>query len=635
MALSFRSIAVVTFGMVLAEAGPGQPTAAGAQTTAWRPLASGPPAIEAPVGLCPGDPGLVYIGTFGGGVLRSRDEGRTFQPANTGLTTLAVTALAVDPVHCEIVYAGTFSGGIFRTQDSGRTWASVAGPNPLWLAIDPRRPNILYAGLLGGDLVVKTVDSGATWQPANRGLPAASVWTIQIDREEPDVLYLGTSGAGAFKSTDGGGSWTAMPVGPIVWSLALDPRRRDTIYAGTNGDGVYRSDDGGTSFHKMGSPGDGIVLALAHDPGRRGLVYAGTAGGGVAVSHDFGVTFTTTALGGSLTLALAIHDTGDVYAATGNDGVLASGSYGAVWRPVAAAPLGAITAQNIYGLAVDPAAPSRVIAATNDGGLIGSSDAGDTWSRQGTGFASRSSRQITFDPTDRRRIYAGAFIGGGVQVSTDSGATWTTRRVGPNTSYVWSTAVDRRSGAVFAGTVGQGLWRSTNGATTFTPLGESVITDNRSVLADGDRILAGGRQGLHRSTDGGITWTQTATAFINNLTVDPRDANLVYAATQTGVLRSRDGGVTFTAINAGLTVLRTSRGSSVLVDPRDSATLYVGTEGAGVFKSTDGGQSWRSVSQGLANLNVFALALDPANPDVLYAGGASGVFKTTTGGEPR
>jgi hypothetical protein len=103
-----------------------------AQSTAWSQLPSGPPAVEAPVGLCPGDPGLVYIGTFGGGVLRSRDEGRTFQAANTGLTNLAVSAMVVDPIHCEFVYAATFGGGVRR-------------------------------------------------QPANQGLPATSVWT-QVPR---------------------------------------------------------------------------------------------------------------------------------------------------------------------------------------------------------------------------------------------------------------------------------------------------------------------------------------------------------------------------------------------------------------------------------------------------------------------
>lgn len=609
-----------------------------AQSAAWSQLPSGPPAVEAPVGLCPGDPGLVYIGTFGGGVLRSRDEGRTFQVANAGLTNLAVSAMVVDPIHCEIVYAATFGGGLFKTIDSGRSWQSLgeAAGATLWLAIDPIRPEILYSGVNGGAGVLKSVDGGVSWQPANQGLPVTSVWTVQIDREHPDVLYAGTGGGGAFKSTDGGASWRPLPVGPIVWSIAIDPRRSDTVYAGTNGEGVFRSDDGGATFHRVGSPRDRRVTALAHDPGRRGVVYAGTAGGGVAYSVDFGVTFTETTLDASLTLSLVVQDDGDVYAGTGTDGVRVSGSYGAVWREVAPEALRALSAQNVYGLAVDPHDPARVVAATNDAGLLASSDRGATWRRFGVGFGSRSSRQITFDPGDARRLYVGSFNGGGLNVSSDGGGSWTARQVGSSVSYVWSTTVDRRSGAVFAGTVGEGLWRSTDGATTFTRLGAATITDVRTVAVDGDRILSGGRLGLHRSTDGGATWTQTVTPFVSNITIDPRDGTVVYAALQTGgVLRSRDGGSTFTAINAGLTSLRTSRGNGVLVDPRDSATLYVGTEGAGVFKSTDAGQSWRSVSQGLTNLTVFGLALDPGAPDVLYAGGGSGVFKTTTGGQSR
>jgi photosystem II stability/assembly factor-like uncharacterized protein len=100
-------------------------------------------------------------------------------------------------------------------------------------------------------------------------------------------------------------------------------------------------------------------------------------------------------------------------------------------------------------------------------------------------------------------------------------------------------------------------------------------------------------------------------------------------------MRSRDGGATFETTNTGLTSLRTSRGNGVVIDPTDSAVIYIGTEGGGVFKSTDSGGTWRAVSQGLSNPTVFALAIDPRDRNVLYAGGGSGVFRTATGGEPR
>jgi hypothetical protein len=69
------------------------------------------------------------------------------------------------------------------------------------------------------------------------------------------------------------------------------------------------------------------------------------------------------------------------------------------------------------------------------------------------------------------------------------------------------------------------------------------------------------------------------------------------------------------------------------VDPTNPSTLYVGTEGAGVFKSLNAGASWFAINDGLTDLRVFGLALDPTRPNVLYVGGAAGVFKTETGGE--
>lgn len=609
-----------------------------AQARAWQRLPAGPPAVEAPVGLCPSDPDLIYIGTFGGGVLKSRDAGRHFDAVNDGLTNLAIAALAVDPVHCEIVYAGAFGSGIFKTVDGGRTWTATSetAPTVLWLAVDPMRPSIVYAGLQGGFVLRRSVDGGATWFNASRGIPAVGVWSIQVDRAHPDVLYAGTAGAGGFKSTDGGATWQAMPLPSIVWALAIDPRDSSVVYAGTNGDGVWRSSDGGASFTPVGVPGNGVVLVVAVDPGRSDVVYAGTAGGGVAVSRDGGRTFTAAGLDGSLALSLAVRADGQVFAGTGNRGVHMSGSYGAVWTPVAAPHLNAIHAQNVYALEVDPANPARIVAATNDGGLIGSADGGLSWGPVGTGFTSRAARRITFDPADARRLYVGSFNGGGLQVSEDGGATWTPRRFGSASVYVWSTAVNRASGEVYAGTVADGLWRSRDRAATFARVGPATLTNARAVAADGERLLVGGRLGVHRSVDGGVTWTQPLTVDIGNLTVDPRNPNLVYAAAQTaGVLRSTDGGATFAPINTGLTNLRTSRGNGVLVDPRDSTRLYLGTEGGGVFTSADGGATWRAVNDGLENLVVLGLALDPQHPEVLYAGGGSGVFRTTTGGERR
>lgn len=614
-----------------------------AQRAAWEAVGPAPPAVEAPVAVGPAGSGIIYIGTFGGGVLKSRDEGRSFKSVNSGLTNLAVTAMVMDPTKTEVVYVATFGAGIFKTVDGGANWTFSGEANALilWMAIDPLRPSILYmgSGPGGAPAVRKTTDGGLTWANANVGIPTTFVWSIQIDRGNPDVLYAGTGGAGAFKSVNGGVSWTPLSVAPTVYTLAIDPRDSNVVYAGTYGGGIYRSVDAGQTFSQAGSPSNGRVLSLALDPSRRGVVYAGTAGGGVAVSTDFAATFTDTALTRGIALVLSTSDKGEVYVGTNFYGVMKSGSYGSVWSSLAKNPLSEIKAQNIFALTIDPGHPARVIALTNDGGLLETTNGGRTWQEAGVGFTSRSSRGAAFDPVDRNRVYVGSFTGGGLYASSDGGRTWASRALGSPPVNVYAVTVGATDRSVYVGTAGEGLWKSTDLGASFTRVAGTTIVDSRSIAidpTDGRRVFSAGNRGLYRTTDGGTTWTQPITVSTSNVVIDPRNPSVVYVSTQAGgVLRSADGGGTFSTINIGLTTLRTSRGAGVLIDPRDSQVLYVGTEGGGVFKSRNGGASWNAINQGLTNLTVFGLAIDSQNPDILYAGGGTGVFKTTTGGNIR
>jgi photosystem II stability/assembly factor-like uncharacterized protein len=72
---------------------------------------------------------------------------------------------------------------------------------------------------------------------------------------------------------------------------------------------------------------------------------------------------------------------------------------------------------------------------------------------------------------------------------------------------------------------------------------------------------------------------------------------------------------------------------AIAYDPTNPQIVYAGTFGSGVFKSLDGGLTWTSVNRGLANLNIYSLAIDPQHPSTLYAGTYRGqVYKSTDGG---
>lgn len=115
--------------------------------------------------------------------------------------------------------------------------------------------------------------------------------------------------------------------------------------------------------------------------------------------------------------------------------------------------------------------------------------------------------------------------------------------------------------------------------------------------------------------------------------VHPTSGTIYIGTFGGGVLKSVDGGATFAASNAGPTFLRMSRSGVVAIDPSDLSTLYAGTEGSGVFKGHDAGSTWSAVNDGLGELNVYGLTLDPNHSNVLYAAGPHGVYKTVTGGQ--
>ena len=106
------------------------------------------------------------------------------------------------------------------------------------LAIDPATPVTLYAGTWGG--VFKSTNGGGNWSAVNTDLTNTFVHAVAIDPVTPSTLYAGTIG-GVFKSTNGGGNWRAVNTGlttTYVAALAIDPASPTTVYAGTNA-GVF------------------------------------------------------------------------------------------------------------------------------------------------------------------------------------------------------------------------------------------------------------------------------------------------------------------------------------------------------------------------------------------------------------
>ena len=138
--------------------------------------------------------------------------------------------------------------------DAGCSWINrskgLAGYKLTTIAVDKENPNIIYVGSKG--LLFKTPDNGENWKSIFKvpGINKA-VNFIAIDPKNPKAIYVATE-SGIFKSEDGGTNWQAIPLGAEeknVLTLIIDPEDSNTLFAGTERD-IFISKDGGRNWMK-------------------------------------------------------------------------------------------------------------------------------------------------------------------------------------------------------------------------------------------------------------------------------------------------------------------------------------------------------------------------------------------------
>ncbi len=209
------------------------------------------------VAFDPAAAGKVYFASVTGGMLVSRDGGSTLQEANAGFSSRNFSALAGSG---GVLYTSTVyepgSGGIFRSGDFGAHWQRMAGPgtseNILLLAAAPDDPGRLYAA--GYRSLYRSADGARTW--ARQAPPPGGDAIIALLPLPGDALLAGTA-AGLFRRA--GGAWRAVelpgarsPVGRLQGSGAGP-------VAALTAEGAFRSEDGGASWTACGQPAAGAA----------------------------------------------------------------------------------------------------------------------------------------------------------------------------------------------------------------------------------------------------------------------------------------------------------------------------------------------------------------------------------------
>jgi len=623
----------------------------------------------------PGNSQTFYFGAVDGGVWKTADAGRAWQPIFDSQKAASIGAIAIAPSNPNTIYVGTgeadmrsdiaHGDGVYKSTDAGKRWTHIGLSDSRQIGrilVDPKNPAIVFVAALGHAYgsnaergVFRSTDGGAHWKkvlfrdnatgaidlafkPGESGTIYAALWQT---RRPPWSVYPPSNGPGSglYVSHDGGSSWThvsgnGFPAHPGRIGIAVSPARPDRIYAlvdAPQGEGgLYRSDDSGA--HWVHVTGDKRIwkrgwyfCRLTADPRNADRIYVMNT---IVLRSDDG---------GKHFIALKGDPTGDDFHEMWIDptdpdrqilgvdqGTLVTNNGGKTWSSWYNQP----TAQ-IYHVSTDNRFPYWVYGAQQDSGAValpsrtGSYD-GITMEQFHEVTAGGESGMIAPDPDDPDIVY------GGTVAKLDT-RTEQTRDVDPTLAYpiahyrgAWTLPLRfSQTGKKTLYFANQRLFATTDGGEHWIPISPDLTRADAGVPANLDPVTAA--DDVHVGKARGVIYT---------IAPSPLNPALLWVGTDDGLVwKTVDGGrhwtnVTPKALTAwskvgGIELSHFNPYVAYLAIDRhrlDDDTPYI-------YRTVDGGKSWTRIDAGIPrDAFVNVVREDPKQRGLLYAGTERGMF---------
>ncbi len=635
----------------------------------------------------PTQPHVFYVGAADGGVWKSDDAGRTWQPIFDSEPTQSIGAIAVATSDPNIIYVGSGEGlrrpdlsvgnGVYRSADGGRSWRHVGlddGQQIADLAVDPRDPQRLFAAVLGHPYganpergIYRSTDGGASWQRVLYRDADTGGSAVAIDPRAPQVVYaalwqsrLGPwedknefegTGGGLFKSTDGGATWRALTAGlpanlaQVNIAIAPSDHRRLYAVAGTSepgdyssakGLGVFRSEDAGESWVRITEDprpalriGGGDLPILRVDPMNPDVVYSASL-----------VTMKS-ADGGRSWLSLRGAPGGDDYqnlwinpadpriiVLVSDQGAIVTLNGGTTWSSWLNQP----TAQ-LYHASVTPTFPYRVCAGQQESGSVciaSRGNDGEITERDWHPVGVIEYGYVAPDPIDPDVIYGA----GRNEVSRFHVSTGQVQNVTPIPVRAGTVRADRTEPLMFSPldphTLYYGadrLYRTSDGGATWQAISPDLARESGAVPPS---VGALHRPGAERQR-----------GVIYALGLSPRSGDTLWAGTDDGLVWvSADGARSWSNVTPP-ELTPWSKVTQIEASHFDTDTAYVSVSRMRIddlrpylYRTRDRGRTWQSLAAGLpADAPVNSVREDPQRRGLLFAATENAVWTSADDGE--
>jgi photosystem II stability/assembly factor-like uncharacterized protein len=627
----------------------------------------------------PSEPDVFYFGSVDGGVWKTGNAGRTWQPLWQHERVASIGAIAVAESNPSIIYAGTgeadirsdisIGDGIYKSTDGGKTWKNVglrATKRIGRVLIDPRNPDVVLVAALGSAYgpnqergVFRSADGGKTWKKVLYENENTGAIDLGFDPVDPQTVYAALwnarrppwsvygphegPGSGIYKSTDEGLTWSkvsgqglpTVQMGRIGLAVAAPDGGRIVyalIQAGKQS-GLYRSDNAGATWRRTSSDPritdrDWYFGHVTVDPNNANIVYVPDVA--LYWSRDGGKTFMPLkgAPGGDDYHSLWVDPADSRRMIVGCDqGTVISVDDGKTWSSWYNQP----TAQ-LYHVVVDHQFPFRIYGAQQDSGtasVISRSDYGEISFRDWYSVGGGESGYIAPDPLDPNIVYGGDYYGGLTRFDQRTGQV---QNIAP-------CPLQRSLTQSIASAECRFTWTS---PLIFSP--------------QDPHILYFGAQFLMQTANGGQSWkrispdlTQSSSApagtgaqgrkapargVIYTIAPSPVEAGEIWVGTDNGLVQlTRDGGNTWQNVTpkglpawSKISLIEASRfGAGTAFAAVDRHR--VDDDRPYIYRTDDYGKTWTDIANGItAPAYVHAVREDPARRGLLYAGTDTGVY---------
>ena len=534
----------------------------------------------------------------------------------------------------------------------------------------------IYVGAASGG-VWKSVNGGTTFKPVFDKQPVQSIGAVTIDPKNPKVIWVGTGeswmrnsvsiGDGIYRSDDGGENWTHMGLreSEHIVKIVVDPTATNTVYACVPGKlwsdsderGAYKTTDGGKTWTKVlkgGNLSTGCSM-MSMDPSNPKTLYVGM--------WDFrrkGWTF---------------RSGGDNETAPSASGLFKSTDGGATWSELTNSSASGLPPKpwGRVAVTVAPSKPERVYAFIEAvpprNALYRSDNGGKTWQMldrsQNMLWRPFYFANLIVDPANPDRVYK---TDGGLIVSTDGGKSFSGISGGAHGDFhdVW---VDPKNTDLLITGDDGGLWFSYDAGNKWVKNENLPISQFYHVSVDMDRPynVYGGLQDNSSwvgpsEYPGGITNSQWENMYGGDgfwMFVDPADPDYLYAEYQGGEI-ARVNRKTHETRNIRPLPryqekkLRFNWNTPIHISSTQKGTIYIGAQV--LFRSHDYGQTWERISPDLTtndpqkqkqeqsggvtvdnsaaemHTTIYAIAESPKDPQVIWAGTDDGNLQVTRDG---